>query len=228
MTKIMLGFFLSGLLFGSGPCIPSCGSILISYIAGTKKNILKGLIVYSLFSLARIFAYLLLGVAVFFFGRWTLERLLGSFSKWVFILGGGFIALIGLLMVLGGSLKFFAKFRAWLNSSEFLRRLQKNILEHDKKSIVIFGLVIGLIPCAPLLSLLTYIGLASKTWTQSLLYSFSFGLGTFVSPLILFVILAGIIPQFLIDKGAVYARAFSSICGLIIMFLGMQLISRAW
>jgi sulfite exporter TauE/SafE len=216
MFKIALGLFISGLLFGSGPCIASCGPILISYIAGTKTNLLKGLKDYILFSLARISVYIILGLIIFFLGSFTLQRLLGDYSKYIFILGGSFIILIGLLMVLGKRLEF-----------RFLRFFHKNILERDKKSMILLGAVIGFLPCAPLLAILSYTGLVSKSWIDSSLYNFSFGIGTFVSPLILLAMLAGLIPRFLAKEKAAYSRIFSLICGLVIIFFGVQLIIRA-
>ena len=217
MIKIILSLFLLGLSFGCGPCIAACGPILISYVVGTKKNIFKGLDVYILFSLARIFVYVVLSLVVFFLGRFTLDRLLGSFSKYIFIVGGAFIVLVGILTALGKRLEF----KPW-------QFLQRNIIECDKKSIVLLGLIIGLLPCAPLLATLSYVGLISKTWTNSLLYSLYFGIGTFVSPLILLTMLAGSIPTFLVDKKESYHKIFSFICGLIIIFLGLELIGRAF
>ena len=217
MIKIMVSLFVSGLLFGSGPCLASCGPILISYVAGTKKNILKSLITYILFSLARIFVYLILSFLIFFLGRFALQSLLGDFYKYVVILGGIFIILVGLLMALGRRLEF-----------GFWQFLQKRLLERDKKSIIILGLVIGLLPCAPLLAILSYVGLVSKNWLQTLLYSFSFGIGTFVSPLVFLVILASLLPKFLIKKKGIYIQIFNFICGLIIIFFGIQLIKRTF
>ncbi len=216
MNKIIISLFLSGILLGSGPCLASCGPILISYIAGTKKNILKGVLTYILFSSARIVVYLILSLMVFL-GSFTLERLLGSFSKFILIIGGSFVILIGILMALGTRLKL-----------PFCRFLGENILGKDKKSIIIMGLLIGLLPCAPLLAVLSYIGLVSKSVFQSLIYAFSFGLGTFASPLLLLSILAGVIPKFLSDKKAIYAQIFSLICGLIIIFLGLNLLKEAF
>lgn len=217
MNKIIASLFSLGLLFGSGPCLASCGPILISYIAGTKKNIFKGLMAYILFSLSRIFVYLSLSVLVFFLGNFLLERLLPDFFKYILILGGVFIILIGVLV-------------AWMRSLEFrpLRFLEKNIIERDRKSMLVLGLIIGLLPCAPLLAILSYVGLVSKTWPESLLYGFSFGLGTFISPLILLVILAGLIPKILVDKKGLYGQIFSFVCGLVIIFLGLQLIRKAF
>lgn len=110
----------------------------------------------------------------------------------------------------------------------FLKKAQQIILERDVKSMVLFGLIIGFLPCAPLIAILSYIGLISKTGLTSLLYSLFFGLGTILSPLIFLIILAGLIPKLLIDRTAIYYRIFNIICGLIIIFLGIQLITRVF
>ncbi|MCK9604262.1 MAG: sulfite exporter TauE/SafE family protein [Candidatus Omnitrophica bacterium] len=211
MISIIISLFLSGMFFGSGPCMASCGPLIISYVAGTRKNVFKGLITYGLFSLARISVYLLLGIGVYFLGNVALEGFLGDFSRYIIVIGGCFIVLVGLLMALGKRLEL-----------KFCHSLEKNMLEHDKKSILALGFITGLLPCVPLLVILSYIGLVSKSWIASLLYAFSFGVGTMFSPLILLVVIAGLIPRCLIDKS--YDRWFNLACGIIIIFLGLQLI----
>lgn len=217
MSKTIFSLFFSGIFFGSGPCLATCGPLLISYIAGTKKRILKGFIAYVLFSFARISIYLFLGLAIFFLGNFAVERFLGNYSKYILIAASSFIILIGFLMALGKRLEL-----------EFCNVLEKNVLGHDKKTTVALGLIIGLLPCAPLLAILSYVGLVSKSWMQSLLYSFSFGIGTFLSPLVFLVILASLIPKFLIEKKGIYIQIFNFICGLVVIFLGIQLMKRAF
>lgn len=214
MNSIALSLFLSGVFFGSGPCMASCGPLIISYIAGTGKNVFKGLAAYALFSLSRVCVYLVLSILVFFLGRITLEKVLGGFSRYIIIAGGCFIVIVGLLMVLGRRLE--------LRVCHFL---QRNLLERDKKSIIILGVIVGLFPCLPLLAVLSYIGLVSASWHISLFYGLCFGIGTIISPLILLVVIVGIIPGHLTDKG--YQRWFNLICGIIIIILGLQLIMRA-
>ena len=217
MSKIIISLFILGLSFGAGPCIASCGPVIISYVAGTKRNILKGLNAYILFSLARISVYLVLSWLIFSLGRLAIGSFLRGFSKYVFLGGGSFIILVGILTALGKRIEI----KPW-------QFLQRNIVERDKKSIIIFGLIIGLLPCAPLLAIFSYIGLIARNWLSSLLYALFFGIGTFVSPLILLVMLAGLIPKFFLDKKENYGRYFSFICGLIITFLGLELLRRAF
>ncbi|MFA5357159.1 MAG: sulfite exporter TauE/SafE family protein, partial [Candidatus Omnitrophota bacterium] len=78
MNNIISGLFLTGVLFGSGPCVASCGPFLISYIAGTRKTAARGVVAYILFSSARVSVYIALGVSVFFLSRFAVERLLGG------------------------------------------------------------------------------------------------------------------------------------------------------
>jgi len=217
MDKIIISLFLTGLLFGSGPCLASCGPFLITYIAATKKDISQGMIVYILFSSARIFVYLVLALLIFFFSQFVIGKLLGHLSRYLLIFSGGMMVLIGFFLAFGRRLKF-----------NFWQAWHKHIVQQDKKSVIVLGLIIGFLPCAPLLAILAYIGLISRNWLASLLYSLAFGIGTFLSPLILLIILAGLIPRFLLEKKVIYDSVFSFICGLIIILLGVQLISRAF
>jgi len=148
-------------------------------------------------------------------GRVGLERLLGGLSKYILIAGGVFIILIGVLMIIGN--RFESKVCCFL---------AKKILERDKKSIIMLGMIIGLLPCASLIAIISYVGLISKSWLQSLIYSLSFGIGTFVSPLLLLSIFSGLIGHWMQNKK--YYQIFSSICGLVIIFLGLQLIRKSF
>lgn len=217
MIKIIVSLFLLGLSFGSGPCLVSCGPILISYVVGTRKDIGKGIASYICFSAARIATYIILGLCVFFLGKFVLTRFIGEAAKYLLIAGGIFVTLIGALMVAG---------KSW--DVPFCKFLQRHMIERDNKSVAIMGVVIGLLPCAPLVALFSYVGLISKTWMQSVMYSLSFGLGTVFSPLVLLVIISGLFPKLLAGKRETFSRALGVICGVIIIILGIQLIRRAF
>lgn len=160
---------------------------------------------------------MVLGFLVFLLGNFALERLSDILSRYILISGGLFVVLIGVFTALGKKWEF----GTWLF-------FHKKLIEQDKKSMITLGLIIGLLPCAPLLAVLSYIGLVSRFWFHSLLYSLFFGIGTFISPLILLIMFTGLIPKFITDKKIIYGRYFSFICGLIIVFLGLQLMWRAF
>ena len=212
----MLNFFLLGLSLGSGPCLATCGPVLLSYISGTKKNIIMSIGAYILFSLSRVSIYAILGLGVFFFGQLVSQYIFFSFSRYIFILGGIFIILTGLLVAMGKGLDY-----------KFCRKAKGFLLKNDAKTIIIFGLLIGIMPCLPLISLLSYIGLVSKTWLDTLRYSLAFGLGTIISPLFVLVALTGLIPKIIMNNNRFYV-IFNAICGLILCLLGLRLIMKAF
>lgn len=212
-----LTFFLFGLSFSSGPCLTSCGPVFTSYVLGTKKNILNSLYAYVLFSLSRISAYLVIGLFFFFLGELLTDSFLQGISRYVFILGGSFIVIMGILMILSVRLE-----------SKACPAFIKNFLLRDKKNILILGLIIGFLPCAPLFAVFSSTILVSNNWGVFLLHLLFFGLGTLLSPLLLIVFFAGFIPKFFLNKKPVYARILNMLCGIIMLVLGSQLIMKAW
>jgi sulfite exporter TauE/SafE len=195
----------------------SCGPLLISYVAGTRKNIAKSIIVYFIFSLARVFVYVVMGLSVFFLGKLMAESLLAGLSRYIYIIGGACIIIVGILMASGRRLE-----------SGVCRVLSKHVVEQDKKSIFVFGLIIGLLPCAPLIAVFSSVGLMSKSWLLSVGYTCAFGLGTVVSPLLFLIILAGFLPTLSLRKDSAAEKIFNLICGLIMIFLGARLVGRAF
>lgn len=208
MFKIIASFFLLGLSFGIGPCLVSCGPLLISYLVGTNKKVIPGIWAYFLFSLSRILVYVVLGLVVFSCGELVVRYKLEFLSRYVFIFGGIFIIIIGLSVAI----------LPLAHMCQVKRSLR------DTNTIIGLGLITGLLPCAPLISVSSYIGLVSQTWTDSIVDSISFGLGTAVSPLFLLVLSGSVVSGVLINKDKI-RRILNIICGLIIIFLGLRLIS---
>lgn len=194
----------------------ACGPLLLAYVAGTRKNVFNGIGAYLLFSLSRVFVYLVLGALFFLLGRLIFEKL-SFFYRPILIAAGAFVILLGALMLLGKSID--------LAPCKFL---QRNILEKDRKSVIILGLIIGILPCAPLVTILTYAGLIARNAFENLLYISAFGLGTCLSPLLIFMALAGLLPGFLKNVENKYVKLFNIICGLIIIIIGLQLIRRVF
>ena len=201
MFRIILNLFLTGILFGAGPCMLTCGPVLIAYVVGTKKRIIDSILTYSMFSWARIFVYLVLSFLVFFFGNVVMEKMLRQNSRYVLFAGGAFIIIVGVAII-----------------------LQKSFFKRFKSNSIMLGVIVGALPCVPLLAILSYIGLVSKTWLQSLIYGVSFGIGTFLSPLVIVAFFAGAINKFLEKKKALYNRICSVISGTILIFFGVQLL----
>ena len=101
--------------------------------------------------------------------------------------------------------------------------IQQHLLGKDTKNIILFGLFVSLAPCMPLVAVLGYIALISDHWAKGALYMGAFALGTAISPMIFLSLGAGGLAKFL-GKYPLILRLLKIFCGLIICYLGFQLI----
>ena len=106
--------------------------------------------------------------------------------------------------------------------------IYQHIIKGDTKNVVILGLAYGILPCAPFLGVLSYIGLVSKNWMQNVAYAVSFGAGTFVSALLLVSLAAGAVPGLMKKNNGVVPKIVRVLCGIIAVYMAMQLGWRAF
>lgn len=197
---------------GMGPCMVSCGPLLISYSAATKNGFGDSLRLYLIFSLSRIIVYLFLGLLAGLFSQFIFfQDYQLNLARYLYFVGGIFIFLIGLIIILGKEPRL-----------KLCKLLRKNLVENDAKSIFVFGLIIGISPCAPLIGVLSYIGMISFSWLKGMILSLAFGIGTVISPLIFLVIFAGLINKIFKNREKFFI-IFQKICGFILCFLGIHL-----
>ncbi|MFH1691696.1 MAG: sulfite exporter TauE/SafE family protein [Candidatus Omnitrophota bacterium] len=214
MLKIFWSLFLTGIILGSGPCLFSCGPLLVSYIAATKDNAKSGLRTYLIFSFVRIFVYCFFGLLCGIFGEVVLHKFFESVVlEYLFFAFGVFLVFLGILLVI-------EKFPFGRCCHSFVCRYFGN---RDIKSVVLFSLVVSFSPCLPLLAVLGYIVLITDYWFQGVVYMAVFGLGTVVSPLIVLSGTAGYVVQSL-QKKENFLRFLRIVCGIIIFFLGARFI----
>ena len=96
----------------------------------------------------------------------------------------------------------------------------------DTKNIIVFGILISLSPCLPLFAIVGYIALISDHWLKGVAYMSAFGLGTVISPMIFIALFAGWIAAFLKKHGKLVS-VVKTLCGLVIIYLGIGLIQNA-
>ena len=204
--------FIIGLTVSFGPCLLFCSPLILPYIAATKKGWREGLKSVLIFTLSRLVAYTILGLLAGLLGRLLTEKL-HRFDYWLFILGGLFVALLGILIVFGKD-----------PQRRLCQVLRRCTVDSETGGLILFGLTVGLLPCLPLLGVLTYIALRATSFWQGALYGFSFGVGQLVSPLILFGVLASSLPAILI-KSQRTLSFFRSACGFLLFLAGVQLIA---
>jgi len=213
--RLLVSFFILGLSFGLGPCLASCGPLLVSYLAGTNKNIFQAVFAYLLFSLSRIFAYTIFGLIFFWLGQFAISYLTEELSRYLYLASGLFIVMLGILVILGKNTKH-----------KICQRLNDSLLKKSNKTTLLLGFFIGVLPCGPLISAFGSMALIAKNWGDIFSYSVFFGLGTVFSPLLLLVIFTGLIPSWMKNANLLIYRIFNLACGVIMIILGIQLISR--
>lgn len=207
----MIELFTIGMSMAFGPCLFFCTPIVLSYIAGTQDNWQKGFKSILIFSLSRASIYVLLGFLAGLLGR-ILTATLDKYSLTIYIFGGMIVCLSGILILIGKNPIY-----------PVCQTLRKYSLENDVWSSITFGIIMGLLPCTPLLGVLVYISLITTNIWQGALLGFSFGFGTIFSPLILFAMMASSLPKKIIKNNKTF-EVFKKACGFLLFLLGFQLI----
>lgn len=212
--EVPLELFLTGLTLGFGPCLLFCVPIIIPYVAGTSNGWKEGLKATMAFSLSRLSAYTLLGLAAGYSGMIMID-FLGhtSFCLYVWVVGGLFVSFLGLLILFGLEPRV-----------AFHRALKLNV-DGGLLSLVFLGFVVGVSPCAPLIGVLTYIALDVRTPLAGALHALCFGLGaSIVSPVILLGIVAGGAPSLIFKTPRIH-KIFKRSCGVMLILLGIRQIA---
>jgi len=177
MKESLYYLFVSGLILGSGPCLGFCAPILTGFIATYKPSLKKALISYLSFSWAKLVSYMIIGALCGAFSGLLKSGFFMSYLNIVNITLGFFILFIGILTFI---------FKEPLGSKYCLFLSKGNLTNAS-----ILGLLAGFSPCLPLLGILNYIVIISRSSLEGLFYAFIFGLGTSISPVILLVGLSG-------------------------------------
>jgi sulfite exporter TauE/SafE len=213
MARTLWSLFITGLFLGYGPCLLSCGPLLVSYIAATKKSGASGLKTYLIFSVTRLFVYVLFGVLAGAFGERVIPRVIESdVLRILFFLFGLFLLALGWTLI-------FERLRL----SRFCEGgTPRRFKPQDTGNVIFMGLVVAMSPCLPLLAILGYIALISDTCLKGAAYMTSFGLGTLISPMILLSFSAGWVAQ-RVKQHPEILRRIRMICGGVIVFLGVHL-----
>jgi sulfite exporter TauE/SafE len=195
---------LQGVFLGYGPCLLTCAPIILPY-AATKRSWSEGLAATLSFSLARLLVYMVLGGIFGYFGAYILKFYYSSnIGYYIKAIISTVVIMIGIGVFLGKDLNF-----------KFCRMGEGNM--------VLLGILVGLSPCLPLIGILLEIALLSKGFVSGLVYSFFFGIGTVISPLLLIGSLAPAIGSRLDQK---LSRIFNYICGVLIVMVGGYLLIK--
>ena len=212
MKENLYYLFISGLILGSGPCLSFCAPVLIGYTAAFKASTRKSILSYLIFSFFKIIGYVLLGVVCALGVKLLNSPLFLKYTDYVYIALGCFVTMIGLsVLFLKGNCS--PRICAWLHKGNI-------------RNVGILGLLVGLSPCLPLLGILNYIVIVSNNATDAMTYTFVFGLGTVLSPLLLLIVLSAKLAE-LLSKNDKLQMAIRLLCGALLLFLGIKVIIQA-
>ncbi len=164
-----------GILYGLGPCLIFCLPILTPLVMATARTGKEGIIQTFLFGFGRISTYIFLGGISGYTG-YLLGELISQKVLGIFLIFFGIFILAG----------YFLKLNPWPKFSRCSFFLANKGMELSYFT----GLVIGLSPCPPLLALLAMAVLEKSPLIGTGMGLF-FGLGSLVTPLIIFGFLAG-------------------------------------
>ena len=209
MKESLYYLFVSGLILGSGPCLGFCAPILTGFIVTYKPSLRKALISYASFSSAKLVSYMVIGALCGVFSGLLKSGFFMSYLNIINITLGFFILLIGIVT-------FISKEPLGSKCCLFLSK-------GNLTNAGILGLLAGFSPCLPLLGILNYIIIISRSPLEGLFHAFIFGLGTSISPVILLVGLSGKLAGNLSGNNKIKTliRVVSS---LILVYLGIRII----
>ena len=209
-----LQIFGIGLSFGlAGPCFLTCAPVLITYLAGKKGPWAEALSDIFIFLTGRLAAYCLLGYAAGLsaglLNRFTHPQAASFFKP----LAGAISILLGIAVLLTRE-----------DSARECRPPKGKLYESG--GLLGLGFALGIAPCAPLAALLFEIALMSKSAFEGASYALSFGMGTFISGLIVVGAIAGIIKWFpsKMLKSKASSRIFKIACAILLILLGISMI----
>jgi len=200
-----------GFLFGYGPCLATCAPVLLPYV-GTKKTWKEGLFAALSFSFGRLVVYVILGGLFGYFGAFIMKYYYysGTYHYLKAVLSA-ILIIIGALVISGKNFNF----RFCLPAGRQAVGIEGNM--------AVLGMLVGLSPCAPLIGILLEIALLSDNFFAGFAYSFFFGIGTVLSPMLL---IAAVIPMIGGRFNQKVFRIFTGLCGAMMILAGLYIFIR--
>lgn len=211
MIDFYAGLFITGLIYGFTICSFSCFPVVCTYIIGTGDGFSKGFKAVSVFLMARVVACTIVGMICGLSGM-ALEKVFPQ--QYLIIVSGVVFLMVGIFVFTKGEKQTCTgKKHRWMAKTG-----------NQKIHMFMLGFVTGIMPCLPYTVVMAGAA-ASGSVLKGGLAAFFFGLGTSVSPILLFGAgagwFAGKIAEKIPDKRIVLQR----INGCVIAFMGIRLMA---
>ncbi|MFH0795543.1 MAG: sulfite exporter TauE/SafE family protein [Candidatus Omnitrophota bacterium] len=181
MVKDWWASFGLGFATGTGGCLLFCAPVLASYLVATKTSLKDKVIATLLFSFWKTLPYLVLGYLAGEIGQNVITTIKNPNLNHGLKIGTGFLLIVLSVLIMVGK---FSRHR-------FCRVWEKHLARRQEPGIMALGLIFGLLPCVPLLSLLTYIAFMVKDPWLGMVCTLFFSLGNAI-PLLLVGTVTGV------------------------------------
>lgn len=211
--RMYVELFVLGATLGAGPCLAVCAPILIPFIASTGQNWRQGLKAAAVFSFFRALAYAALGVVSVLCYALIESIVVPENRYYLSLLAGFFVVAVGLLFILMKRdihLPFFGS-------------LADRLLRKSNQSMAVLGLLIGFSPCLPLIGALALVAAQATSVLDGAALGLTFGMGTFLSPLLVLAVLAGHVSERMSKSRRLFGT-LRMVCGIVLVVSGLYLI----
>jgi sulfite exporter TauE/SafE len=215
-----LSALLLGIIYGATFCTLTCSPIIASYIIGSDRGTRRGIWLSVIFNSGRVITYGLLGLGVGLAGGAFLVE--GVYALWGAIFFGIALALIGIWIAVRrrpGSLGCgCTKEASWIE--RIWHRIEPREGDGGELSAAGMGLLIGLVPCPPLIALLVFSAAVGSAST-GLVLGMLFGIGTVISPIIVIAAAAGWFSDRIAKEAPAMRFGVRRVAGVMLVLLGI-------
>ena len=215
-----------GIIYGATFCTLTCSPFIASYIIGTDRGTRRGMWLSIIFNAGRVLTYAMLGLLVGLAGGKYLVE--GVYAMWGALIFGTVVAGIGLWIALRR--RSPAPGCGCSPNASWFDRMRYRLIPKEgdggELSAAGMGILIGLIPCPPLIALLVFAAAAGSA-TMGLTLGLVFGIGTLVSPLIIVAGAAGWFSDRVARDSPLMTSGLRRFAGLMLVLLGTWTIYNA-
>ncbi len=214
-----LSALLLGIIYGATFCTLTCSPFIASYIIGSDRGTRRGVWLSVIFNGGRVVTYGILGLAVGLAGGAFLVE--GVYALWGAIFFGIAVALIGIWIAVRrrpGPACGCTKEASW--AQRLWHRVEPREGDGGELSAAGMGLLIGLVPCPPLIALLVFSAAVGSAAT-GLVLGLLFGIGTVISPIIIIAAAAGWFSERIAMEAPAMRTGIRRVAGVMLVLLGI-------
>ena len=211
-------------MYGVTFCTLTCSPFIAAYVVGTDRGTRRGVWLSLLFNGGRIATYGLLGVVVGLAGAAFLGE--AAFARWGAPAFGGLVVAIGVWIAVRRRASGCACGREASMAERLGSRLRPGGEGNREGYAALMGVLIGLVPCPPLVALLVFAATYGSAAT-GLVLGIVFGVGPLLSPMLLVAAAAGWFSDRIATEAPLVRGGVSRVAGVVLVALGVWTAYRA-